>query len=44
MYLRFIPDEIIIDAPTRDVATCVLDCYAEPNLASSILFNCEVKF
>jgi NUC153 domain len=43
MDLRFIPDDMVIDAPMRDVATCVPDGYAPPNLAPSTLNNCKVK-
>lgn len=41
--LRFVPDEMEIDAPVRDEATCVPDGYAPPNLAPSTLNNCKVK-
>jgi NUC153 domain len=43
MDLRFVPDDMVIDAPVRDVATCIPDGYAPLNLAPSTLNNCKVK-
>jgi NUC153 domain len=41
--LRFVPNDMVIDAPVRDSATSIPDGYMPPNLAPSTLNNCKVK-
>ena len=43
MDLRFVPDEMKMDAPVRDSASSVPDESTPPNLAPSTLKNCKLK-